>query len=139
MIHSQKTIDAPYTKEMTMLDEKTKNIFTKLLNKQLDELLKKEKDTPVSRVVSVSGQTPDFTDQATLESDMDLNLHIKERENRLIFKIKEALERIENGTYGICERCGEDITETRLKARPVTTVCIKCKKDQENQEKLRGI
>ena len=122
-----------------MLNEKKKIYFTNLLNKQLNELLKKEKDTPVSSVVSVSGQAPDFTDQATFESDMDLNIHMKERENKLIFKIKEALERIENGTYGICEICGENITETRLKARPVTTVCITCKQNQENQEKLRGI
>jgi len=122
-----------------MLNEKKKSYFTNLLNKQLNELLKKEKDIPVTSVVGVSGQAPDFTDQATFESDMDLNIHMKERENKLIFKIKEALERIENGTYGICEVCGEDITETRLKARPVTTVCITCKKNQENQEKLRGV
>jgi len=122
-----------------MLNEKKKIYFTNLLNKQLNELLKKEKDIPVTSVVSVSGQAPDFTDQATFESDMDLNIHMKERENKLIFKIKEALERIENGTYGICEVCGENITETRLKARPVTTVCITCKQNQENQERLRGM
>ena len=122
-----------------MLNEKKKIYFTNLLNKQLNELLKKEKATPVTSVVGVSGQTPDFTDQATFESDMDLNIHMKERENKLIFKIKEALERIENGTYGICDICGEGISETRLKARPVTTVCITCKQNQENQEKLRGV
>jgi len=122
-----------------MLNEKKKTYFINLLNKQLNELLQKEKDTPVSSVVSVTGQAPDFTDQATFESDMDFNLHMKERDNKLIFKIKEALERIENGTYGICEVCGEKITESRLKARPVTTVCITCKQNQETQEKLRGI
>ena len=122
-----------------MLNEKKKIYFTNLLNKQLNELLKKEKDTPVTSVVGVSEQAPDFTDQATFESDMDLNIHMKERENKLIFKIKEALERIENGTYGICDICGEAITETRLKARPVTTVCITCKQNQENQERLRGL
>lgn len=122
-----------------MLNEKKKTYFTNLLKKQLNELLQKEKDIPVSSVVSVSGQAPDFTDQATFESDMDFNLHMKERDNKLIFKIKEALERIENGTYGICEVCGEKITESRLKVRPVTTVCITCKQNQEIQEKLRGV
>jgi DnaK suppressor protein len=122
-----------------MLNEKKKIYFSNLLNKQLDELLKKEKAMPVSSIVGVSEQAPDFTDQATFESDMDMNLHMKERENRLIFKIKAALDRIENGTYGICEVCGEQITETRLKARPVTTECIACKQNQENQERLRGI
>ncbi len=122
-----------------MLSEKKKTYFTNLLNKQLNTLLKKEKDAPVTSVAGVIVQSPDFTDQATFESDMDLNIHMKERENKLIFKIKEALERIENGTYGICDICGEAISETRLKARPVTTVCISCKQNQENQEKLRGL
>jgi DnaK suppressor protein len=122
-----------------MLDEKKKAFFTKLLNKQLDELLKKEKDAPVSSVAEVPGLAPDFTDQASFEADVDFNIHMKERENRLVFKIREALERIENGTYGICEICGEEISESRLKARPVTTECINCKKNQENQERLRGV
>jgi DnaK suppressor protein len=53
--------------------------------------------------------------------------------------IKEALERIETGEYGICEVCGEEISEARLIARPVTTLCIDCKKKQEQEEKVRGI
>jgi len=78
-------------------------------------------------------------DQASAESHTDFTLHIKERENRLILKIKEALNRIDNGTFGICEVCGEKISEKRLEARPVTTLCIECKKRQEMDEKLRGI
>jgi DnaK suppressor protein len=65
-------------------------------------------------------------------------LRIRERERRLITKITEALERIEEGTFGICERCGEDISDKRLEARPVTTLCINCKQEQEDLEK-RGI
>jgi DnaK suppressor protein len=122
-----------------MLDEKKKAFFTKLLNKQLEELLKKEKDAPVSSVAEAPGLAPDFTDQASFEADVDFNIHMKERESRLVFKIREALERIGNGTYGICEICGEEISESRLKARPVTTECINCKKNQENQERLRGV
>jgi DnaK suppressor protein len=122
-----------------MLDEKKKASFTKLLSKQLDELLKKEKDAPVSSVAEVPGLSPDFTDQASSEADVDFNIHMKEREHRLAFKVREALERLENGTYGICEICGGDIGELRLKARPVTTECIDCKKNQENQERLRGV
>jgi DnaK suppressor protein len=122
-----------------MLDEKKKASFTKLLSKQLDELLKKEKDAPVSSVAEVPGLSPDFTDQASSEADVDFNIHMKEREHRLAFKVREALERLENGTYGICEICGGEIGELRLKARPVTTECIDCKKNQENQERLRGV
>jgi DnaK suppressor protein len=51
-------------------------------------------------------------------------------------KIREALERIEDGEFGICESCEEMIGEARLKARPVTTLCIDCKTEQERQEKI---
>ncbi len=118
--------------------DKKYEFFRNLLSKQLDDLQHKHISTPVSRLAE-SEQIPDITDQATLESDIDMNLHIKERDNKLIMKIKKALERIDNGTYGVCEECGEEITEKRLKARPVTEVCINCKREQENQEKLRGI
>jgi DnaK suppressor protein len=64
---------------------------------------------------------------------------MKDRERKLIVKIKKALERIENGTFGICERCGEDISIKRLTARPVTTLCIDCKTKEEALEKARGL
>jgi DnaK suppressor protein len=118
---------------------KNRKFFERLLTEQLENLLKKNIDQPVSTLVEVPGQAPDFTDQATLESDMDLNIHMKERDSKLIFKIKDALERIKDGTYGFCEMCGEKISDERLRARPVTTVCIACKKKQETQEKLRGV
>jgi len=118
---------------------RNKKYFEKLLNEQLQTLLKKDLEQPMSTFVEGSGQSPDFTDQATLESDMDLNIHMKERDSKLIAKIKDALERIKDGTYGFCEECGEKISDHRLKARPVTTVCIACKKKQETQEKLRGL
>jgi DnaK suppressor protein len=118
---------------------RNKRYFEKLLNEQLQTLLKKDLEQPMSTFVEGSGQSPDFTDQATLESDMDLNIHMKERDSKLIAKIKDALERIKDGTYGFCEECGEKISDQRLKARPVTTVCIACKKKQETQEKLRGL
>jgi DnaK suppressor protein len=82
---------------------------------------------------------PDPTDRAAMESDRNFLLRIRDRERKLISKIREALERIDEGTYGICESCGEDISEQRLKARPVTTLCIDCKKRQEANEKARGL
>jgi len=78
---------------------------------------------------------PDPNDRATLESDRNFVLRIRDRERKLIAKIEQALERVENGTFGICDECGDDISEGRLKARPVTTLCIKCKEEQEQQEK----
>jgi len=82
-------------------------------------------------------QFPDFSDQATAEVEQHFTLRLREREQKLIKKIDEALERIASRTYGICERCGEVIPYKRLKARPVTTLCIECKREQEDQEKLR--
>jgi DnaK suppressor protein len=63
-------------------------------------------------------------------------LRIRDRERKLILKIREALERIDAGEFGVCENCGEDISTARLKARPVTTLCIDCKTEQARQEKI---
>ena len=84
---------------------------------------------------------PDPTDRASFESDRNCLLRIKDRERKLILKIKEALDRIENGTFGMCEDCGRPISEKRLMARPVTTHCIECKTEDERterQERMRG-
>lgn len=82
-------------------------------------------------------QFPDFSDQATAEVDQHFTLRLREREQKLIKKIDEAIDRIATNTYGICERCLLTIPYKRLKARPVTTLCIECKREQEDEEKLR--
>jgi DnaK suppressor protein len=121
-----------------MLTEKKKKYFQKVLNKQLDDLMA-QIQKPVSRLSETKDDSPpDFTDQATMESDMGFAIHLKERESKLILKIRNALEKIEDGTFGICEECGRKISEKRLEARPVTTLCIRCKKEQEAKEKLMG-
>ena len=120
-----------------MLTESKRKYFRKILNSQLDELLRSNENTSQD-IPESEGEPLDFTDQASVESELDLNIHIKEREGRLIAKIKEALERIEDGSFGICEECGENISEKRLKARPVTTLCIDCKRQQEAEEKQRA-
>jgi DnaK suppressor protein len=80
----------------------------------------------------------DPLDRATVESDRIRALRIRDRESMLIKKIRQSLEDIENGEYGICEDCGEDISIKRLKARPVTSLCIGCKTKRESMEKLTG-
>ncbi len=80
---------------------------------------------------------PDVSDQASAEIDQSFTVRIKEREQKLLKKIDEALDRLKNNTYGICERCEEEIPYQRLKARPVTTLCIDCKTLQEQEEKIR--
>ena len=120
------------------MKKKDVEYFKKLLSKQLEELLEQADDT-VSGMTSPKENFPDPTDRASLEADRNFMLRIRDRESKLIKKIKSALERIENGTFGICETCGENISLKRLKARPVTTQCIDCKTKEEALEKALGI
>ena len=80
---------------------------------------------------------PDVSDQASAEVDQNFSMRIRDRERKLLKKIDEALERMNASTYGVCERCGEEIPYKRLKARPVTTLCIECKTLQEKEEQTR--
>ena len=112
--------------------------FKELLTNQLEVLLSHADDT-VSGMTALKENFPDPTDRASLESDRNFMLRIRDRESKLIKKIKKALERIEDGTFGICEKCGEEISHKRLKARPVTTYCIECKTKEEALEKALGI
>jgi len=79
----------------------------------------------------------DMGDQATAVADQNFMLRLREREQRLLKKIDEAIDRIRTNTFGICEECGGDIGYKRLEARPVTTLCINCKTKQEEDEKSR--
>jgi DnaK suppressor protein len=81
---------------------------------------------------------PDVSDQASAEIDQNFSMRIRDRERKLLKKIDEALERMDAATYGTCERCSGDIPYKRLKARPVTTLCIECKTLQEQEERTRG-
>lgn len=119
------------------MNKKKLQHFKKILTEQLEVLQDKSSKNRVTTLAE-SEQISDFTDQATLESDIDMNIHIKERDSKLIIKIMKALERIDDGTYGVCDECEEEISEKRMEARPVTTVCINCKREQENLERLRG-
>ncbi|MDP3259268.1 MAG: RNA polymerase-binding protein DksA, partial [Thermodesulfovibrionales bacterium] len=88
---------------------------------------------------ALPGQTvfPDMGDQATAETDRNFMLRLRSREQKLIKKIDDALDRIDNGTFGICDDCGMEINIKRLDARPVTTLCMECKTQQEEEERLR--
>ncbi|HUJ80195.1 MAG TPA: TraR/DksA C4-type zinc finger protein [Nitrospiria bacterium] len=79
----------------------------------------------------------DMGDQATAVADQNFMLRLREREQRLLKKIDEAIDRIRAGSFGVCEDCGGEIGYKRLKARPVTTLCINCKTKQEEDEKSR--
>jgi DnaK suppressor protein len=111
--------------------------FKELLNQKINELLNEAGKT-VSEMTNGKENYPDPNDRASLEADRNFELRIRDRERKLILKMQEAIKRIEDGTFGICESCGGPISEKRLLARPVTTLCIECKTKQEKIEKLKG-
>jgi DnaK suppressor protein len=120
------------------MDQEKLEYFRRLLQDQLDDLINEAVKT-VNGMTNSKDTFPDPTDRAALETDRNFLLRIRDRERKLIEKIKEALDRIENGRFGVCEVCGKDIGDERLMARPVTTLCIECKKKQEARERARGL
>ena len=122
----------------SIMKKKELDFFKEQLNNLLEELLSQADDT-VSGMAAPKENFPDPTDRASLEADRNFMLRIRDRESKLILKVKKAVARIETGTFGVCESCGEDISFERLKARPVTTQCIDCKTKEENLEKALGL
>jgi DnaK suppressor protein len=122
------------------LQKEDLDYFEGILQKQLDELVKGAEKT-VDDMTEVEGKAafPDPTDRASMESDRNFELRIRDRERKLISKVRKALEKIEDETFGYCEICGEPIDFKRLEARPVTTHCIECKTLEEEEEKIRKI
>jgi len=108
-----------------------------LLQSKINELLAEAGKT----VIDMAGQEeklPDLNDRASQESELNLEIRMRERERKLIVKMRDAIERIDSGAYGICEECGEPIGVKRLVARPVTTFCIECKTREEKRQKMQG-
>ena len=112
--------------------------FRQLLHDELVELAARAKST-VGSLVNDSSSDSDPLDQAARDNDRNYLLRIRDRESHLIRKIKVALDKLDEGTYGICETCGEEIAMARLMARPVTAHCIQCKTRMEAFEKVSGI
>jgi DnaK suppressor protein len=119
------------------MDKETQVYFKDLLLKRLDELYSAAEKT-VASITYNEENFPDPTDRATVESDRNVVLNIRDRERKLTIKIREALKRIDEDDFGECEQCGDDIGIERLNARPVTTLCIACKRKQEANERARG-
>lgn len=103
-----------------------------ILERQLREL---QSDLSRDLASASAPALADINDQATLESERSFELRIKDRERKLVSKVQEALKKIADGTYGICESCGEPIGVKRLQARPVTSLCISCKSEMEAEER----
>ena len=111
----------------TRVNQKDLKKFKKILEEQKRALLQQARKT--------------LTEEAAFDTDdlpESMVFRLRDREKFLLKKIDDAMARIENGNFGICEICEEEISVKRLEARPVTTMCIRCKEEQEKQEKSYG-
>lgn len=122
--------------ESFVMEQNELEFFRKTLTAMLEDAQQKG-DSTIEELNDSNEVFADPADRATAESDRSFTLRIRDRERRLIRKIQAALQRLEDGSYGICEECGEEINVERLKARPVTRLCINCKSKQEEDEHLR--
>lgn len=126
----------PSPKEEYMNDKQLEYFRQKLLNWRA-ELVKESSDT-LQDLKETNLNEPDPNDRASNEADQYLELRTRDRMRKLIKKINQALDRIENGTYGYCEETGEPIGLGRLEARPVTTLCIEAQERHERKEKTQA-
>ena len=116
------------------MDQEKLDYFKVVLHERKKNLLEQANQTVSHEVANEKDHLSDYGDIARLESERAFHLRIRDRERKLIKKIDQALDRIEEGTFGFCDRCGEEIGAERLKARPVTIYCIHCKTKLEEEE-----
>jgi DnaK suppressor protein len=108
--------------------------FKKLLHERLEALLNQAGQN-IGTLTDDREALSDTLDIATVESTRDFSLRLQDRERRLVSKVRSALQRIDDGEFGVCVSCGDEIGEKRLMARPVATHCIDCKTEAEQQER----
>lgn len=108
--------------------------FTNMLEKRKAEILA-EKNRSDNYLKDERCSTADISDRATLEEELSLELRTRERDDKLLNKINQALERLAHNRYGWCEQCGEEIGILRLEARPTAELCINCKEVAERRER----
>ena len=119
-----------------MLKTQRKRHFRNLLHQRLDEMMARTGGPRIHWDIN-GNKFPDLVDWATAEQQRELGLLFIERHTALRTQVMTALEKIKDGTYGVCEECGMEIEAERLDAMPVTSLCIECKKREEAREKLK--
>src|SRR5688572_12454422 len=112
--------------------------FREMLEAKRDEIIKRAQQTLDEDMTLDTNDLPDEMDLASSEYLQSFTFRLRGRERFFLDKIDQALKRIEDGSFGICESCEEPISLKRLEARPETTLCIRCKEDQERVERDFG-
>ncbi len=116
------------------MNDKQLEHFRSILNAWKSELMQ-EVDRTVDHMKDDAANFPDPADRASQEEEFSLELRTRDRERKLIKKIDESLNELDNGDYGYCVTCGVEIGIRRLEARPTATQCIDCKSLDEIKEK----
>lgn len=117
------------------MNKKDLKRFQKLLTDKREEILKKAKQTLEEDMTLDANDLPDEMDLASSEYLQSFTFRLRGREKVFLDKIEKALRKIDDGSFGTCEECAEEISVKRLEARPETNLCIRCKEDQERAEK----
>ncbi len=118
------------------LTPEEKDYFRGKLEAMIQELLAETGGT-MAEMQDADLEFPDPADRANYEFERNTTLRIRDRERKLLKKIRQSMDRLEHDQYNECEECGEEIGKARLDARPVTTLCIQCKETQEQKENTR--
>jgi DnaK suppressor protein len=117
------------------MNKKELKRFRELLEERKKEIVVQAEQTKEKGIAFDPEDLPDEVDLASSEADQSMNLRLRDRERVLLKKVEKAIKKIDDGEYGICEKCGEDIGVKRLEARPVTDLCIRCKEEEEQVER----
>ncbi len=120
------------------MNKKDLKRFKDLLLEERANLIKKASRTLAEEAALDVNELPDEIDQASAEYSQSFIFRLRDREKYYLSKIDKALAKIESGEFGVCEACGDEISNKRLEARPVTTLCIRCKEEQEMEERSYG-
>jgi len=111
------------------------NRFRKVLEEKRQSIVASARGMSPDEMMLDTNDLPDEMDMASAEGLQSFQFRLRGREKTFLEKIDRALKKIDDGEFGQCEECGEPIQIKRLEARPETTLCIRCKEDQERQEK----
>ena len=120
------------------LNKKELKRFQEMLEEKRRVVVERARQMLSEGMVLDANDLPDEMDLASSEYIQSFEFRLRGREKSLLSKLDHALKKIEDGTFGICEVCDEPIGKKRLEARPETSLCIKCKEDQEREERTMG-
>jgi len=121
------------------MNKEDTEFFRTLLQEKRQEILDQARRALEQELVMQKEELPDEMDLATSEYDRFLTIRFRGRERVLLNKIEQSLRQLEEGTYGVCVECGDEIPKARRELRPVANLCIRCKEEQERKEKQYNV